>query len=449
MPISINPFTGERISRYEEMDVQLLEKRIADNFKRWKEYRFSHLNERVQMLQKLRKLLGEQKNELALLISTEMGKPIRQSIAEIEKCQWLCDYYAENAIHFLSDEVISTDASDSRVVFEPIGPILAVMPWNFPFWQVFRFAAPALVAGNSCVLKHASNVTTCALAMEKLFDEAGFNGLFSVLICTSDKVSHIIENQNIKAVTLTGSESAGRSVAAAAGRCLKKSVLELGGSNSFIVDPSADLVKAVETGVAARYQNNGQSCIAAKRFLVHKSIYDEFTDAFCEKVRGLRHGDPLDPDTDIGPLAKESFNNELRHQVEESVKMGAECILGGVMNGRIFEAGVLQHVTPGMPAFEEETFGPIAAFTAYDSTEDAVRLHESSRFGLGLSIFTSKPEEWSKEARMFSDGAVFFNEMVKSDPRLPFGGQKSSGYGRELAKDGLMEFINRKLIYTT
>lgn len=448
MPVSINPFTGELISQYEEMPVQFMEKRIEENFKCWQEYRFSHLNERVAMILMLRNLLGERKNELARLISIEMGKPIKQSAAEIEKCQWLCDYYAENAFQILSDQVIATDARDSRVVFEPIGPVLAVMPWNFPFWQVFRFAVPALLGGNSCVLKHASNVTACALIMEKLFQEAGFDGVFSVLICASDKIDYIIENQHIKAVTLTGSEAAGKSVAAAAGRCLKKSVLELGGSNSFIVDPSADLVNAIEKGVVARYQNNGQSCIAAKRFLVHRSIYKKFIAGFCEKVSQLQHGNPLDPSTDIGPLAKESFNQDLLRQVNQSVNLGAECLLGGTVNDRIFKAGVLQHVSPGMPAFEEETFGPIAAFTMYDKIEEALDLHESSRYGLGVSIFTSNPKEWNKVTAMFSDGAVFFNEMVKSDPRLPFGGQKLSGYGRELAKDGLMEFMNRKLIYT-
>jgi succinate-semialdehyde dehydrogenase/glutarate-semialdehyde dehydrogenase len=446
MPISINPFTGEIITRYPEMNEKDLIQKIEQNHLAWQEFRWSSLSERAQRLMVLNKLLLLEQDHLSELVTLEMGKPISQSRAELQKCAWLCEYYAENGATFLEEEMISTEATESKVVFDPIGTVLAVMPWNFPFWQVFRFAVPALMAGNSCLLKHASNVCGCALAIEELFEKAGFKGVFTTLICASNKVPLIIDNKYVKAVTLTGSEAAGKAVAAQAGAALKKSVLELGGSNSFIVAADADIQKAVSIGLNARFQNNGQSCIAAKRFLLHRSIADDYIEGFVEGIKALKHGDPLNKDTDIGPLAKDEFNLDLRRQVEKSVTMGAECLQGAVMNGRIFEAGALQFVAEGMPVFDEETFGPVAAFTIFDDQREALRLHESGKYGLGLSIFTRKPDEWEKSSRMASDGAVFFNEMVKSDPRLPFGGQKASGYGRELSRDGMLEFVNRKVI---
>jgi len=377
-----------------------------------------------------------------------MGKPISEAKTEIEKCAWVCDYYAEHAEEFLSDEHIKTDASTSFVRHDPMGTIFAVMPWNFPFWQVFRFAAPTLTSGNTGLLKHASNVFGCAQKIEDVFTKAGFpKGVFQSLVVDHDVTEKIISHDGVKAITLTGSAKAGSAVAQIAGKHLKKSLLELGGSNSFIVLEDADLDLAVKTAVKARMLNSGQSCIAAKRFIIQDSVYEEFVSKFTEAVRQLKVGDPILDDIQVGPLARIDLADELQRQVKESIKLGAELLLGGHQNKCFHEPTVLGEVTRDMPAFKEETFGPLAAMIKVKTVEEAFELSEESQFGLGVSLFTKDTSKAQEYASRVSDGALFINELVKSDPRLPFGGTKKSGYGRELAKDGMMEFINRKVVY--
>jgi len=412
--------------------------------KTWQEISIS---KRVTYLQNLQRVLLKNKEAYARLITTEMHKPITQAIAEVEKCALLCDYYLENAVPFLEPKKIKTENSESYVSYEPLGVILGVMPWNFPFWQVFRFAIPTLTAGNTIVVKHASNVPKCANIIQTIFEEAGFpKGCYQNLPIPSSKVAEVIANPIIKAISLTGSEQAGIAVASEAGKHLKKCVLELGGNNAFIILEDAHIEKAVATAVNARMQNAGQSCIAAKRFLVQESIHDVFVSQFKAAVEKLKLGDPLDNDTQIGSLARVDLAEELEIQVGKTIAMGAQLILGGKRNEAFFEPTILTQVTPEMPVFKEETFGPVAALTSFKTLDEAITLSNQSDFGLGVSIFTQNIDFIKTKISAFNEGAVFINEMVKSDPRLPFGGIKKSGYGRELAEDGIKEFVNIKTI---
>ena len=392
--------------------------------------------------------LKKNKQEYAELMTKEMGKPIAQAIAEVEKCAWVCEYYAEEAAIQLADEIIETDAQKSYTSYEPLGVVLAVMPWNYPFWQVFRFAAPALMAGNIAVLKHASNVFGSALNIEKVFKRAGFpDHCFSTLLIGSDKVEEVLENPIVKAVTLTGSGPAGGAVAEIAGRNIKKSVLELGGNNALIVMADCDMEATLETCVQARYQNTGQSCIAGKRLLLDERIEEEFTERLVQKVRELKSGDPMDEETFIGTLAREDLAEDLEEQVNKSIEQGATLLLGGKRQNAYFEPTILSGVTPKMTVFKEETFGPALSITTFKDLDEAIELSNNSKFGLGVSIFTKDVKTAEEQAFRLNEGAVFINELVKSDPRLPFGGVKASGYGRELSKHGIREFVNRKTVY--
>ncbi len=392
--------------------------------------------------------LLENTPDYARTISLEMGKPIKQAIAEVEKCAWVCEFYADNAATYLKEEVIATEADRSLVRFEPLGVVLAIMPWNYPFWQVFRFAAPALMAGNVGILKHASNVLKSAENIEQVFRNAGFpEGCFQNLVLGSDRIERLIKNPAVKAVTLTGSKAAGASVAAVAGSQIKKSVLELGGSNALLVFDDADLTQSVETCVQARFQNTGQSCIAGKRLLLQKGIAEKFKAQLLERVKALKSGDPLDDATYIGVLAREDLAEELQRQVDDSVSMGATILTGGKRQGTYYEPTLLSGVTPEMPVFREETFGPALAVTVFETEEEGVALVNNSEFGLGVSVFTSSRERAERLVPLFDEGAVFVNELVKSDPRLPFGGVKASGYGRELSGHGIQEFVNKKTVY--
>ncbi|MDZ7694601.1 MAG: NAD-dependent succinate-semialdehyde dehydrogenase [Balneolaceae bacterium] len=377
-----------------------------------------------------------------------MGKPIGESRAEINKCAWVCEFYAKNAARFLADEIIETDAAESFVSHDPIGPVLAIMPWNFPYWQVFRFTAPALMAGNTALLKHAPNVFGCATHIEELLHEAGFpDGVFQNLFIHHDRTEQIIASDIVQAVTLTGSERAGRAVGSLAGKHLKKSVLELGGNNAFIVWEDADMEQAVETGVTARMMNSGQSCIAAKRFILVGDAYEKFLPEFLKRIKSLKSGDPVDESTEMGPLARKDLADQLNEQVKKSVAQGAELLTGGNQKGAYHEPTVLTNVQPGMPAFDEETFGPVAAIIRAKDEEEAFELASQSRYGLGTTLFTTGVKRARKSVGKIPDGAFFINELVKSDPRLPFGGTKNSGYGRELSREGILEFVNKKTVY--
>jgi acyl-CoA reductase-like NAD-dependent aldehyde dehydrogenase len=395
--------------------------------------------------------LRENKSRFAGIITAEMGKPIIESEVEVEKCALNCDYYAENAERFLKDEPRQSSASESYTQYTPLGVILAIMPWNFPFWQVFRFAAPALMAGNTAVLKHASNVPQCALAIEEVFREAGFpTGTFQTLLVPGSDVVGLIEHPAVAAITLTGSEEAGSQVAAHAGRVLKKTVLELGGSDPFIILEDADLEEAVGVGVRARYQNTGQSCIAAKRFIVVETVFNRFQELFVEAVRALKVGNPMDRDTQIGPLARPEFIEDLLMQTQDTIEEGATLLIGGKRcagKGYFFEPTVLSGVQPFMAAGREEVFGPVAALMQARDTEDAVRLANATPFGLGSSLWTTDPACARRLAREIEAGQVFINGMVVSDPRLPFGGVKRSGYGRELSELGIREFVNIQTVW--
>ena len=405
------------------------------------------IQNRISFLPQLAQLLLENKEEYATCITTEMHKPISQAIAEVEKCALLCNYYYENAETFLATKNIKTEASESFVTYEPLGVILGVMPWNFPFWQVFRFAVPTLIAGNTVVVKHASNVPKSAELIQVIFEQAGFpKGCYQDLPIPSIEVANIISNPIIKAVSLTGSEQAGIAVATEAGKYLKKCVLELGGSNAFIVLEDANLEKAVATAVNARMQNAGQSCIAAKRFLVHENIAGEFVAKFEVAIQNLKTGNPLDKQTQIGSLARVDLAEELEIQVQKSIQMGAKLIVGGNRKEAFYEPTILTNVTTEMPVFNEDTFGPVAAIITFKTIEEAIKLSNQSEFGLGVSIFTQDIDFIKTKISAFNEGAVFINDMVKSDPRLPFGGIKKSGYGRELAEDGIKEFVNVKTV---
>jgi succinate-semialdehyde dehydrogenase/glutarate-semialdehyde dehydrogenase len=452
MPIaSVNPATGETIKTFEPLsEAQIDEKlqRAADIFR---VYRRTTFESRESMMRRAADILETEKNDFARLMTREMGKPIKGAVGEAEKCAWVCRYYVETARQHLTDKLVETNATKSYVRFQPLGPVLAVMPWNFPFWQVFRFAAPALMAGNVGLLKHASNVPQCALAIEDIFRRAGFpEGAFQTLLVGSDAVPRILEDPRVVAATLTGSEPAGRSVASIAGKQIKKTVLELGGSDPFIVMPSAELEVAVPTAVKARTINNGQSCIAAKRFIVAADIYDEFERRFVEEMKSLRVGDPLDEATDIGPLATEQILKDVDEQVKTSVAAGAHILTGGKKldrPGNYFEPTVLANIPHDSPAYCEEVFAPVALLFRVNHIEEAIKLANATTFGLGAAAWTNDLLEQEVFIDEIEAGCVFINGMVASDPRLPFGGIKNSGYGRELGEFGIREFVNIKTVW--
>lgn len=445
---STNPYNGKLIAKHSAHSSDEIKSALEKSHVAFQSWRKVAIPERAKLMRRAGEILRENVEAYAEMITLEMGKPISESRGEVNKCALACDYYAEHTESFLADEIISTDASKSFVKHEPIGAVLAIMPWNFPFWQVFRFAAPTLMAGNTGILKHATNVLGCAKMIEEVFTKAGFpTGVFQNLIFDHDQTENIIAHDAIKAVTLTGSERAGTAVASLSGKYLKKSLMELGGNNAFIVWKDADIDQAVKTAVTARMMNCGQSCIAAKRFILVDEIYEEFVSKFSAAVKNLKSGDPINKETQIGTLARKDLAEELQNQVQKSIDAGAKLLLGGNQDNCYHEPTILGEVKPGMPAFDEETFGPLAAMIRAKDEQDAFRLSELSIYGLGVTVCTTNIEKALSMSDEVSDGAYFINELVKSDPRLPFGGTKRSGYGRELAKDGMMEFINRKTIY--
>ena len=452
MPIaSINPATGEKLKEFSPFDGAEIEKRLARAEQAFREYRRTNSTKRSDLLHAVAELLFQEKNNLAETITLEMGKLFHDSVAEIEKCARGCRFYAENGARFLEQEPAQTDAAESYVDYQPLGPVLAIMPWNFPFWQVFRFAAPALMAGNVGLLKHASNVPQCALAIENIFCRAGFeDGVFQTLLIEPEQVEKLIVDTRVKAVTLTGSEKAGSAVASAAAREIKKSVLELGGNDAFIVMPSAEFERAVNTAVKARTINTGQSCIAAKRFIIADQIYERFLEQFVDRMRTLRLGDPIDPETDLGPLATEQILRGVHDQVEESIAAGAKLLTGGNRvqgPGFFYEPTVLVDVPKDSPAYREELFGPVAAVFRVGDVHEAINLANDTAFGLGASAWTNDRKERKLFVSELDAGMVFINAMVASDPRLPFGGVKRSGFGRELGAAGIREFTNTKTIW--
>lgn len=445
---SINPFTNEVIEEFEEISCEMAEKVLTESGEAFEKWKRTGIEYRGSLMEKAAALLRSNMNEYAGSITLEMGKPLKESRAEVDKCALVCEYYAKNAKRFLSPEPAETDADISYVTFEPLGTILGIMPWNFPFWQVFRFAVPTLMAGNTVLLKHASNVQICARNIENLFTRAGFPpSVFRNLVIGSGRMDKIIKHDCIRAVSLTGSESAGQKVAEAAGSVLKKCLLELGGSNAFVVLEDANIRKAVEIGIKARFQNAGQSCIAAKRFILDRKISDEFLDLFLDGIRKLKTGNPAEEDTDIGPLASIGQAVKVEEQVVRSVAMGARVIAGGIRNKTFYQPAVVVDVTPGMPLFDEEVFGPVAPVSISDNTAEAITIANKTNFGLGVSLFTDDLDKAYDLTREFHDGAVFINGMVKSDPRLPFGGTRHSGFGRELAIQGIREFVNIKTVW--
>jgi len=452
MPIaSINPTTGETLKTFTALNETQIEEKLQRAADTFHSYRRTPFAERELMMFRAAEILEGDKQEFARIMTTEMGKPIKGAVQEAEKCALVCRYYAENASRHLADQTVETNASRSLVHFQPLGPVLAVMPWNFPFWQVFRFAAPALMAGNVGLLKHASNVPQCALAIEDIFLRAGFPaGAFQTLLIGSDAVEKILNDKRIVAATLTGSEPAGRSVASIAGKQIKKTVLELGGSDPFIVMPSANLDQAVATAVRARTINNGQSCIAAKRFIIASEIYEAFERKFVAEMRGLRVGDPMQESTDIGPLATPQILKDLDEQVRKAVAAGARVLTGGKQperSGNFYEPTVLTNISEKSPVYCEEVFGPVALLFRVETTEQAIQLANATTFGLGAAAWTNDPEEQTRFIDEFEAGCVFVNGMVASDPRLPFGGVKNSGYGRELGEFGIREFVNVKTVW--
>jgi len=457
MPISsVNPATGEVLQTFDALNEQQLEEKIARAAETFRAHRRTSLAESAEKMSRAAEILESEKQAFARTMTLEMGKPLNAAVQEAEKCAWVCRYYAENTERHLADEIIETNATKSYVHFQPLGIVLAVMPWNFPFWQVFRFAAPALMAGNVGLLKHASNVPQCALAIEDIFRRAGFaEGAFQTLLVGSDAVQRILEDPRVAAATLTGSEPAGRSVASIAGKQIKRTVLELGGSDPFIVMPSANFEDAVSTAVKARTINNGQSCIAAKRFIVHQQIYDRFEAEFVAAMKKLRAGDPLDEKTDIGPLATEQILNDLDEQVKVSVACGAKILTGGhrvkfdgdLARGNFYEPTVLADIPKEAPAYGDEIFGPVASLFRVKSIEEAIDLANSTTFGLGSAAWTNNADEQKRLIDELEAGCVFINGMVASDPRLPFGGVKHSGYGRELGEFGIREFVNVKTVW--
>lgn len=448
---TINPFSGQVIEEYQEQSADEISQAIDKAHAQFQEWRGSSFSTRSKMLERVAKVLKDEKQSLAELMTQEMGKPLSESVAEVEKCIKVCHYYAENGEAFLQPESIDTEYAESFVSYSPLGCILAIMPWNFPLWQVFRFAAPTLMAGNSILLKHAGAVTGSALAVESVFAKAGLpTDLFKTLIAKSDKMEAVIENPKVRAVTLTGSTQAGESVAEIAGKNLKKTVLELGGSDAYLILKDADLSDAVKLCTKSRLLNSGQSCIAGKRFIVHRDVIEEFTRMMVVEFQKQKMGDPMDPSVSIGPMAREDLRDELHKQVSQSISGGAQCVTGGTVpekSGAFYPPTILTGVRKGMPAFDQEMFGPVAAIIEASSTEEAVALANDSDYGLGGGIFTKNIELAKKIAtENFESGACFINDFTKSDPRLPFGGIKDSGYGRELSSFGIKEFVNAKTV---
>ena len=448
---TINPTTGEPLETYEEHGREEIDRRLAKAaaaFPAWRERSF---DERAAVLRAAAQVLADRSAALSRLMTLEMGKPIEASKAEIDKCAWVCRHYADHAAEYLARRDVATDATRSYVRFDPLGPVLAIMPWNFPFWQVFRFAAPSLMAGNVGLLKHAESVLGSARAIEDVFRAAGLpDGGFQTLQVRHTAVADIITDDRVRAVTLTGSVRAGGAVAAAAGKAIKKSVLELGGSDPFVVLEDADVDRAAEIGAVARMINSGQSCIAAKRFIVHEKVADRFIEGFVEHIRRMQVGDPLDPGTQIGPLARRDLLESLADQVRRSVNAGARAALGGGpldRPGFFFDPTVLVQVRPEHAAGSEETFGPVAAVLVVRDRGEAVRVANASEYGLGASLWTGDLLEAERIAARIDAGSVFVNGLVKSDPRLPFGGVKRSGYGRELSVEGIREFVNAKTVW--
>jgi len=445
---SVNPATGETIRTFEALDDAAIDAALARSASALLVNRSRSFPERASRMRRVAEILEERQKELGRLITTEMGKPVKAAVAEVVKCATACRYYAEHAQSYLADEPVNTDAQETFIRYEPMGTILAVMPWNFPFWQVFRFAAPALMAGNVAVLKHASNVPQSALAIEEVLRDAGFaDHEFQTLLITSEQVERVIVDPRVKAVTLTGSEPAGASVASIAAKHIKKAVLELGGSDPFVVMPSANIAEAVSTAVKARIVNNGQSCIAAKRFIVHESSADDFEKRFVAAMEALRVGDPLDESNDVGPLATPQIADDIEKQVQDSVDAGAQLLTGGKRNGNYYTPTVLARIPPNAPAACEETFGPVASVFRVPDIDSAIATANDTPFGLGASVWTNDRAEMDRFIDGIDTGQVFINAMVASDPRVPFGGTKHSGFGRELGVYGIREFVNVKTVW--
>ncbi|TLX72379.1 NAD-dependent succinate-semialdehyde dehydrogenase [Labilibacter sediminis] len=449
---SINPASGEIVREYAESQWEEIDNIIRDVKTAFKSWRKTKISDRIERIQKLAQMLDLKKEGLAFTISIEMGKPIIESRAEIEKCIWLCNYYCDNIDTFLARKQVNTEASESFISFQPLGVILAIMPWNFPFWQVFRFAVPAILAGNTVVLKHASNVPGCSIAIEDLFIESDFPvDIFRSVLASNRKVERMVANKRIAAVTLTGSTKAGQAVAQTAGKYLKKCVLELGGSDPYLILDDADLESTVDACVKGRLLNTGQSCIGAKRFIATPGIYDQFQSLFVEKMKTATIGDPFDETNQLGPLARGNIREDLLSQVNKSISMGANLLCGGQISdvpGFYYPATVLSDVQPGMPAYNQELFGPVASLIKAKDEQDAIRIANDTSFGLGAAVFTSDIEKGKYIAEYeLEAGCCFVNDFVKSDPRLPFGGTKESGYGRELSIYGILEFVNVKSVY--
>ncbi len=449
---SINPANGQEIASYKEMTLEEVGAIIANVDSAYHEWRNTSFDHRATLLRRASELLQNRKEDLGRLMTLEMGKPYTQALAEVTKCATVCEYYADNAERILADQIIETDASKSYVAYRPIGIVFAVMPWNFPFWQVLRFAAPALMAGNVGILKHASNVQGCAKEIEKIFHDAGFpKNVFRILVISSKYVKDVINNPLVKAVTLTGSTPAGKAVASQAGNVLKKTVLELGGSDPYIILEDADLDQAITACMIGRFLNTGQSCIAAKRFIVVESILDEFRGKILQAMKNQKWGDPFDEDVNIGPMVNIWSRNEVHEQVIASIEKGAELLVGGEVpdvEGAFYPATLLDNVKPGMPAFDDEIFGPVASIIPVKDEAEAIRLANQTPFGLGSAVFTRDVEKGERiAANEIEAGCCFVNDFVRSDPRLPFGGIKESGYGRELSEMGIREFTNMKTVY--
>lgn len=448
---TINPATEKEIKTYKRDSKEEALHKIEKANKAYLNWKNTSFEERSKLMHKLADIFDKKKNKYANLATEEMGKIISQSKKEIEKCALVCRYYADNIEELLADKIIETEAKKSYVTYQPLGVTLAVMPWNFPFYQVIRFAAPALMTGNTAVLKHASNVQGCAYALEDAFKDAGFpSGTFTNLNVTSKLIKPIIEDKNIVAVTLTGSEPAGRSVAKIAGENLKKTVLELGGSDAYIILDDADLEKATDLATFGRLQNNGQTCIAAKRFIVLENIYDDFLKLFTKKMQDAKLGNPTDEDAYFGPMARIDLRNEIHEQVEKTIKQGGKLVLGGKIPDRLgafYPATILSELKPGMTAFDEELFGPVASVIKAKDEDEAIKLANNSTFGLGSGVLTGNSERGEKIALQLEAGNSFVNKLVASDPRMPFGGIKNSGYGRELSSYGIKEFVNTKSIW--
>jgi succinate-semialdehyde dehydrogenase / glutarate-semialdehyde dehydrogenase len=445
---SINPYNQTLIEEFQENSNSVIDKKIQLAATAFKSWRKENISDRAGKMKRAGAVLRQNKDEYARTISLEMGKILSESKAEIEKCARGCDYFADHAEKFLRDMAVTTEASKSLIAFQPLGPVLAIMPWNFPFWQVFRFAAPSLMAGNVGLLKHAANVTRCALLIEKIFHEAGFpEGVFQSILVDSKNVAEIIARDEIAAVTLTGSEYAGTQVAGAAGQNLKKTVLELGGSDPFIVLEDADLQLAAKIATQSRMQNAGQSCIAAKRFIIVEKVHEEFMYLFQQNIESLKQGDPFANDTTTGPMARMDLAEDVENQVKKTVAGGGRLVTGAQRSGCNFQPALVENVKPGMVAFDEEIFGPVASAISVRNEMEAIVMANASRYGLGASVWTKDKDRGEKVAREIESGCVFVNSLMRSDQRLPFGGIKKSGYGRELSELGIKEFVNAKTIY--